>query len=140
MTCVAAIAAIEMMRQPAFLARVERIGVILRDTLEGWKRRHPLIGDVRGLGSMMLIELVKDRATKEPAADETLAIVKAALPPRRDRHARGSLHQRHPIPAAARRSPTISCTRASPSIEQALTEVEARHAAGGCTPERAAAC
>ena len=76
LTCVAAIAAIEIMRQPPFLARVERIGVILRDTMEGWKRRHPLIGDVRGLGSMMLMELVKDRATKEPAADETLAIVK----------------------------------------------------------------
>jgi 4-aminobutyrate aminotransferase/(S)-3-amino-2-methylpropionate transaminase len=77
LTCVAAIAAIEIMRQPSFLARVEQIGATLRDTLEGWKRRHPLIGDVRGLGSMMLIELVKDRTTKEPAADETLAIVKA---------------------------------------------------------------
>jgi 4-aminobutyrate aminotransferase/(S)-3-amino-2-methylpropionate transaminase len=76
-TCAAAIAAIEMMRQPSFLARVERIGATLRETLEGWQRRHPLIGDVRGLGSMMLIELVKDRASKEPAADETLAIVKA---------------------------------------------------------------
>jgi 4-aminobutyrate aminotransferase/(S)-3-amino-2-methylpropionate transaminase len=78
-TCVAAIAAIEIMRQPAFLARVEEIGVTLRDTLEGWKRRHPLVGDVRGLGSMMLLELVKDRATKEPAADETLAIVKGSV-------------------------------------------------------------
>jgi 4-aminobutyrate aminotransferase/(S)-3-amino-2-methylpropionate transaminase len=77
-TCAAAIAAIEMMRQPAFLARAERIGEVLRETLEGWHRRHPLIGDVRGLGSMMLIELVKDRVTKLPAADETLAIVKAA--------------------------------------------------------------
>jgi 4-aminobutyrate aminotransferase/(S)-3-amino-2-methylpropionate transaminase len=78
-TCVAAIAAIEMMRQPAFLARAERVGQILRDTLEGWQRRHPLIGDVRGLGSMMLIELVKNRETKEPAPDETLAIIKAAF-------------------------------------------------------------
>jgi 4-aminobutyrate aminotransferase/(S)-3-amino-2-methylpropionate transaminase len=75
---VAAIAAIEMMRQPAFLARVEQIGTLLRETLDGWKSRHPLIGDVRGLGSMLLIELVKDRATKEPAPDETLAILKAA--------------------------------------------------------------
>jgi len=78
LTCVAAIAAIETMRQPAFLARVERIGAMLRETLEGWKTRHPLIGDVRGLGSMLLIELVKDRTTKEPAPDETLAILKAA--------------------------------------------------------------
>ena len=77
-TCVAAIAAIEMMRQPAFLARAEQIGHTLRTTLNEWKGRHPLIGDVRGLGSMMLIELVKDRATKEPAPDETLAVIKAA--------------------------------------------------------------
>jgi 4-aminobutyrate aminotransferase/(S)-3-amino-2-methylpropionate transaminase len=78
-TCVAAIAAIEMMRQPAFLARAERVGQILRETLEGWQRTHPLIGDVRGLGSMMLIELVKNRDTKEPAPDETLAIIRAAF-------------------------------------------------------------
>jgi 4-aminobutyrate aminotransferase/(S)-3-amino-2-methylpropionate transaminase len=78
-TCVAAIAAIEMMRQPAFLARAERVGQILRETLEGWQRKHPLIGDVRGLGSMMLIELVKNHETKEPAPDETLAIIKGAF-------------------------------------------------------------
>ena len=78
LTCVAAIEAIEMMRQPAFLARAERIGVTLRETLERWKSRHTLIGDVRGLGSMMLIELVKDRASKQPAPDETLAVIKAA--------------------------------------------------------------
>ena len=51
----------------------------MRETLEGWKHRHPLIGDVRGLGSMMLIELVKDRATRQPAPDETLAIIRAAF-------------------------------------------------------------
>jgi len=79
LTCVAAIAAIETMRQPAFLARVEQIGAMLRGTLDGWKTRHPLIGDVRGLGSMLLIELVKDRTSKEPAPDETLAILKAAF-------------------------------------------------------------
>lgn len=78
-TCVAAIAAIEMMRQPAFLARAERVGQILRETLDGWKQKHPIIGDVRGLGAMMLIELVKDRETKEPAPDETLSIIKGAF-------------------------------------------------------------
>jgi 4-aminobutyrate aminotransferase / (S)-3-amino-2-methylpropionate transaminase / 5-aminovalerate transaminase len=78
LTCVAAIAAIEMMRQPAFLARAERICAMLREALDGWKARHPLIGDLRGLGSMLLIELVKDRTSKEPAPDETLAIIKAA--------------------------------------------------------------
>jgi 4-aminobutyrate aminotransferase/(S)-3-amino-2-methylpropionate transaminase len=78
-TCVAAIAAIEMMRQPAFLARAARIGQVLRETLEGWQQKHPLIGDVRGLGAMMLIELVRNRETKEPAPDETLAIIRGAF-------------------------------------------------------------
>jgi 4-aminobutyrate aminotransferase/(S)-3-amino-2-methylpropionate transaminase len=78
LTCVAAIAAVEMMRAPAFLAHAERVGVVLRETLEAWKARHPIVGDVRGLGSMMLVELVKDRATKQPAPDETLAVIKGA--------------------------------------------------------------
>ena len=41
-----------------------------------WKQQFELIGDVRGLGAMIAIELVKDRATREPAPDEVLAVVK----------------------------------------------------------------
>jgi 4-aminobutyrate aminotransferase/(S)-3-amino-2-methylpropionate transaminase len=76
--CVAAIEAIEIIRQPSFLARVERIGDIMREAMNGWKARSELVGDVRGLGSMMLAELVKDRETKEPAPEETLAVIRRA--------------------------------------------------------------
>jgi 4-aminobutyrate aminotransferase/(S)-3-amino-2-methylpropionate transaminase len=76
--CVAAIEAIEIIRQPSFLARVERIGETMREAMNGWKARSGLIGDVRGLGSMMLAELVRDRATKEPAPEETLAVIRRA--------------------------------------------------------------
>ena len=63
-TCVAAIAAIEMIRQPSFLARAERIGTISLATR--WTRGSAASADWRcsGAGSMMVIELVKDRASR----------------------------------------------------------------------------
>ena len=39
-----------------------------------WKKRFPMIGDVRGLGAMRAIELVKSRETREPAPEETKKI------------------------------------------------------------------
>jgi 4-aminobutyrate aminotransferase/(S)-3-amino-2-methylpropionate transaminase len=77
--CAAALAAVEMIRQPAFLQRAERVGEIMREATEDWKRRFTLLGDARGLGAMRLVELVRDRKTKEPAPEETLAVIKHAV-------------------------------------------------------------
>ena len=77
--CAAALAAVEMIRKPGFLQRAERVGEIMRETMEGWKARWPLVGDVRGVGAMRLLELVRDRRTKEPAPEETLAVIKHAV-------------------------------------------------------------
>ncbi|MEN9936438.1 MAG: hypothetical protein RLZZ387_3017 [Chloroflexota bacterium] len=60
----------------SLLDRAHAIGQVVRHYGEGWLRDVPLVGDVRGLGAMMAIELVKDRATREPAPDEVLAVVK----------------------------------------------------------------
>ncbi|MEK7380953.1 MAG: 4-aminobutyrate--2-oxoglutarate transaminase [Gemmatimonadota bacterium] len=79
LACAAAITAIEMIRQPDFMAHVSQLGAVMHEVLGGWKERYPIVGDVRGLGSMMLTEFVRNRKTREPAPEETLAIIKRAV-------------------------------------------------------------
>lgn len=78
--CAAAIEAMNIIRQPVFLAHARHLGDVMRDVMEGWKAESPIVGDVRGLGPMMLAEFVRSRETKEPASpEETLAIVRQAV-------------------------------------------------------------
>lgn len=79
LACAAAIEAVETIRQPAFLTHVERLGQVMREVMSDWARTIPMVGDVRGLGAMMLVEFVKDRSSKEPAPEETLAIIRRAV-------------------------------------------------------------
>jgi 4-aminobutyrate aminotransferase len=51
------------------LANAARVGGMMLERLAGWTSSHPLVGEVRGRGLMIGIELVKDKATREPAAD-----------------------------------------------------------------------
>ena len=75
--CAAAIEALDTIREPAFLDHAQRLGDVMREVMSGWQDRFPIVGDVRGLGPMMLVELVRDRVSKEPATpDETLQIVR----------------------------------------------------------------
>ena len=77
--CAAALAVIEEMEAKDLPARAERIGAQLRRRLEALAARYPLVGDVRGLGAMVAIELVKDRRTKVPATAETDALIQLAM-------------------------------------------------------------
>ncbi len=79
LACAAAIETIRIIRHPRFLAEVTRKGRLIRETLEDWHEKYDLIGNVRGLGAMMLFELVLDRHTKKPTPAETLAIVREAV-------------------------------------------------------------
>ncbi|MBI3891818.1 MAG: aminotransferase class III-fold pyridoxal phosphate-dependent enzyme [Candidatus Wallbacteria bacterium] len=74
-TCAAALATIELIRKPGFLEHARRLGEVMRETMEGWKSDCSLVGDVRGLGPMMLVELVLDRQKKTPAMQQTVDVI-----------------------------------------------------------------
>ncbi|MGE0547510.1 MAG: aspartate aminotransferase family protein [Kofleriaceae bacterium] len=78
LTCVAAIEAIKLIRAPGFLEQATKLGELLRAELDAMKARCKLIGDVRGKGPMMLIELVTDPVAKTPAPAHALAAIKRA--------------------------------------------------------------
>jgi 4-aminobutyrate aminotransferase/(S)-3-amino-2-methylpropionate transaminase len=80
LACVAAREAIDIIRDPAFLARSTEVGERIRGHLEQIQAEHPdLIGDVRGLGAMLVMELVTDAQSKAPDIDATVAVTAATL-------------------------------------------------------------
>jgi 4-aminobutyrate aminotransferase / (S)-3-amino-2-methylpropionate transaminase / 5-aminovalerate transaminase len=77
--CAAAIESLKAIASDEFLARSVAVGERIQARLRDLAARYPVIGEVRGLGPMAAIELVKDAATKEPAADVAAATVTGAL-------------------------------------------------------------
>ena len=77
--CEAALAVFEIMEEEELLPRAAVLGNRMLDRFRGLQERSPLIGHVRGLGAMVAIELVMDRATKEPAPRETAEIIRRAM-------------------------------------------------------------
>jgi len=75
-SCAAALATIDYMAKENLVERANRIGEKTRARMLAMKDKYPVIGDVRGLGAMNAIELVKNRETKEPAKDEAAAVSK----------------------------------------------------------------
>jgi 4-aminobutyrate aminotransferase/(S)-3-amino-2-methylpropionate transaminase len=77
-SCAAALAVLDVFRDEHVLERAERQGVMVRARLEVIRERFPVIGDVRGLGAMLAIELVRDRVTREPAPELASRLAKDA--------------------------------------------------------------
>ena len=78
-----AIATIDILEREG-IANAAKVGAEIMTRLEGWKRSHPSVGDVRGRGLMIGIELVQDKSTREPAAAlrnrvETLAFERGLM-------------------------------------------------------------
>jgi 4-aminobutyrate aminotransferase len=76
--CAAALATIELLKS-GLMANAAAVGAHLKASLERLMDKHRIIGDVRGRGLMVGVELVRDRATKERAIEERNAVVAAAF-------------------------------------------------------------
>jgi 4-aminobutyrate aminotransferase/(S)-3-amino-2-methylpropionate transaminase len=74
LSCVAALAAIDAIEKDGLLARSTAIGKRFEEKARSWQKKWPLVGDVRGLGGMCAIELVRNAETREPADTETKEI------------------------------------------------------------------
>jgi 4-aminobutyrate aminotransferase-like enzyme len=77
-TAVAARAVIEVIEEDNLRENTFVVGGYFRQRLEELQEKYPLIGDVRGMGMMQALELVKDRTTKEPALAETARVLEVA--------------------------------------------------------------
>lgn len=69
-SCQAALAVLDILLEDKLLERSAQLGNTLKERFSTLQESHEIIGDVRGKGPMLAIELVKDRQTKEPAANE----------------------------------------------------------------------
>ena len=73
-TCAAGRAVLKVIEEEGLQENARVVGVKLLEKLEALRDKYDIIGDVRGRGLMMGIELVKDRHTKEPATEETARV------------------------------------------------------------------
>jgi len=79
LACAAALAVLDTMAAENVPARAARMGEQIRSRFCRWAARYDCIGDVRGLGAMMALELVADRKSKAPDKATTQALLAAAL-------------------------------------------------------------
>jgi 4-aminobutyrate aminotransferase len=77
-TCVTAKAVIDLIEEDDLRSNAAVVGAYLRGKLEELQEKHPLIGDVRGMGLMQALELVEDRDSKQPAPVATNAVMEQA--------------------------------------------------------------
>ena len=76
--CAAGLAVMDIIRDEKLPERAARIGSVIEERMQSWAADHQIIGDVRVVGAMAGMELVRDGGTKEPADQETARILAVA--------------------------------------------------------------
>ena len=76
LACEAALAVLDAMESEKLPDRAARLGERFATRARDWQNRWPIVGEVRGLGAMQAVELVRSKETREPAAEETKHIAR----------------------------------------------------------------
>jgi 4-aminobutyrate aminotransferase len=79
LSCAAGLAVIQAIQQDDLMENARQVGAYLHGRLSELQAKHALVGDVRGLGMIQGVELVRDRDSKEPAGKEAAKVVYRAF-------------------------------------------------------------
>jgi 4-aminobutyrate aminotransferase/(S)-3-amino-2-methylpropionate transaminase len=74
LSCASALAALEIIERDGLLVRSTQLGCAFESRARAWQRQFAIVGDVRGMGGMCAIELVKDHSSRQPHAEATKKI------------------------------------------------------------------
>ncbi len=75
LSCAAAVAVIEIIQESNYLDKAKKLGNHLKKKLESLQEDHKIVGEVRGQGLMLGVELVRDKTTREPATQEMVQVM-----------------------------------------------------------------
>jgi len=78
-SCAAALATLELIKKESLLENASKLGQYIQSRLREMADKHDIIGDIRGKGLMIGVELVRDRKTRQPAIEETLKVLMECL-------------------------------------------------------------
>jgi 4-aminobutyrate aminotransferase len=119
--CAAGLATLQVIEEEGLVEHARALGQYAKDRLQEMAQRHPLIGEIRGLGLILGVELLKDKATLAPAPDEAERIMYAAL--------RSGLNFKVTMGNILTLTPTLTLTQSEMDqalaiLERAIDEVE----------------
>ena len=75
LSCAAAVAVIEIIEESNYLEKAAKLGNALKKKLKTLEEDHKIVGEVRGQGMMLGVELIRDEVTKEPASEEMMQVM-----------------------------------------------------------------